>query len=253
MNLAINARDAMPKGGRLTIGSSNVEISGEVPGCTPAVPGSYVALTVSDTGCGMDRETMSHIFEPFFTTKPVGKGTGLGLSTVYGIVQQSGGCICLNSEPNKGTTFRICLPSFAGPDSVLPSGAVQARQRAESKTVLLVEDEEALRESIATQLEAAGYRVLRAEEGNAALLAAQSHKEPIDLLITDIVMPKMSGQELAARLQLAHPETRVLYMSGYADDIVLGGLDGLAFIQKPFPFAEVINKVREILEASPAK
>jgi PAS domain S-box-containing protein len=248
MNLAINARDAMPDGGTLTIATETVNVVEKLPACKAPLT-SCVALSVSDTGTGMDEETRSHIFEPFFTTKPLGKGTGLGLSTVYGIVQQSGGCISVDSQPGAGTTFTIYLPVHNAPLTPTVQSPAQDTPHGSHRTVLLVEDELSLRDAIAAQLEASGFTVLRAQEGNHALALAREHEGAIDLLITDIVMPRMRGQELAQQLQAMHPETRVLYMSGYADDLGTGSVDSQFFIEKPFRFSDIQHRVQEILAA----
>jgi two-component system cell cycle sensor histidine kinase/response regulator CckA len=249
MNLAVNARDAMPEGGRLTIETANVEVEESYARQRLGVTsGPYVMMAVSDTGCGMTEEVQAHIFEPFFTTKGPEKGTGLGLATVYGIVKQSGGNIWVYSEPAKGTTFKVYLPRVedpgprAGPPPVkAPAGGTE--------TVLLVEDDEKVREVIALALKDAGYTVLEARSGEDALLLAE-RGEPIELVITDLVMPGMSGREMADRWRARHPETRTLFMSGYTDATFQqqAGLPaGVAFIQKPFAPSALARKVREVL------
>jgi two-component system, cell cycle sensor histidine kinase and response regulator CckA len=252
VNLVVNARDAMPKGGRLTIATAEVDISDpntsehhQVP------PGRYVALRVTDTGIGMDRETQGHVFEPFFTTKPRAHGTGLGLATVYGIVRQSGGHVTLDSAPGAGTTFCIYLPSVDEPVTPVSAPAAVAAPAAGTGTVLLAEDEHLVRILARKTLEQAGYHVLVAAGAPEALAIAQHHDGPIDLLLTDVVMPEMSGRDLTHRLTELRPDVRVLYMSGYSDEAVArhGVLDdGTAFIQKPFTPGELARKVREVLE-----
>jgi len=215
-------------------------------------PGPYVMLSIADTGHGMDRETQSRIFEPFFTTKEKGKGTGLGLSTVYGIIKQSGGYVFAQSEVGRGTTFRIYLPRVE--DSAEPCSA-PASQAASggSETVLLVEDEESVRQLVRETLQAKGYQVLEAENGEAALLIANAHQGSIDVLITDVVMPGMSGRELSKKLYEARPKTKVLYLSGYTEDAIMhqGVFEaGTAFLQKPFTLQMLSRKVRDVLRGS---
>ncbi|MBI4465481.1 MAG: PAS domain S-box protein [Acidobacteria bacterium] len=251
MNLVVNARDAMPQGGRLTIETANVELDEAYARLhTPCQPGPYVLLAVSDTGVGMDGQTRARIFEPFFTTKPLGKGTGLGLAMVYGIVKQSDGYIWVYSEPGHGTTFKIYLPWVEATEQVS-----QVRRAAEpsprgSETVLVVEDEPAVRELAREFLESSGYQVLDADGGAAALELVKHHSGPLHLLLTDVIMPKMSGKELVAELAKLLPETKVLYMSGYTDEIIgnLGILESVTqFVQKPFTRDALANQVREVL------
>jgi two-component system cell cycle sensor histidine kinase/response regulator CckA len=252
MNLAVNARDAMPQGGKLTIETKTVYLDEEYAKHHIAViPGHYVMLAVSDNGIGIDEQTQARIFEPFFTTKEVGKGTGLGLSTVYGIVKQSGGNIWVYSEIGRGTTFRVHLPC-------VDEGAQRYKRTTETEediqgteTILLAEDEEMVRKLAREVLEMYGYQVLEAVDGDAALLICEQHKQAIHLLITDVIMPGMSGRGLADRLLQVRPEMKVLYMSGYTDDAIVhqGVLDeGTNFIQKPFSTNDLARKVREVLQ-----
>jgi PAS domain S-box-containing protein len=254
MNLAVNARDAMPQGGKLTIETANVELDSTYARLHTSVnPGPYVMLAVSDTGTGMDAPTQAHIFEPFFTTKDKGKGTGLGLATVYGIVKQSGGNIWVYSEPGRGATFKIYLPRVQQPAREAGAGRAAAGSAQGHETILLVEDEPALRGMVRSVLESKGYKVLEARHGEDALIVSEQHRGAINLLLTDVVMPGMSGRELAEHLVHAHREMRVLYMSGYTDDaIVHHGVLGsdMAFLQKPFTPDGVARKVREVLDAA---
>jgi PAS domain S-box-containing protein len=251
MNLAVNARDAMPKGGRLTIETSNADLDDAYRRQHPGVSaGRYVMLAVSDTGLGMPPEVKAHIFEPFFTTKEPGKGTGLGLATVHGIVKQSGGHIWVYSEPEHGTSFKIYIPRADQAAESVEPGTVATELPRGTETVLLVEDEGALRELVSECLESLGYTILDARHGAEALKVCERHDGPIHLLITDVVMPGMSGRELAAQLLSTRPRTRVLYMSGYTDDaVVLHGVlaEDVAFLQKPFTELTLARKVREVL------
>ncbi len=253
MNLCVNARDAMPKGGKITIETNNVQLGEEFAGQQLSAPaGEYVMLAVSDTGCGMDAGTQARIFEPFFTTKEVGKGTGLGLATVYGIVKQSGGSIWVYSEVGQGTTFKIYLPSVQGNAERIKTDTVVSDLSVGVETVLLVEDEEVVREMAMEILQECGYHVLQAKDGHEALQLAGQHDGEIHLMLTDVVMPRMSGRELSEQLTPLRPETRVLYMSGYTDDAIVhhGVLDeGTAFIGKPFSMHALARKVRETLDA----
>ena len=256
LNLSINARDAMPKGGRLTIETSNVHLSEEYSHDHVSVrPGQYVMLAVSDNGCGMDAETQGHIFEPFFTTKEVGKGTGLGLATVYGIVQQSEGTIWLYSEVGQGTAFKIYLPCAEVSVKEVEVEADDFESLQGTETVLLVEDEAVVREMATEILRDSGYHVLEAKHGPEAIILARQHSGVIDLMLTDVVMPQMSGRELAEQLSPSRRDMKVLYMSGYTDDAIVhhGVLDeGTAFIGKPFTPSALARKVREILDAAVA-
>jgi two-component system, cell cycle sensor histidine kinase and response regulator CckA len=252
MNLVVNSKDAMPTGGKINIQTANARLNNEDRRreYTYIQPGIYVVLSVTDTGEGMDKETQSRIFEPFFTTKEKGKGTGLGLSTVYGIIKQSGGYVLVESEPRLGTTFRIYLPRVE--DTLEPAGPMGASrsQAIGSETVLLVEDEESVRQLVRETLESKGYKVLEAENGEAALQIVSDYSGKIDVLITDVVMPGMSGRELSARLCASYPETKVLYLSGYTEDAIVheGVVDpDTAFLQKPFTLQMLSRKVREVL------
>jgi two-component system, cell cycle sensor histidine kinase and response regulator CckA len=249
MNLVVNAKDAMPDGGKLTIETQNIAVDGNHRrGQTFIRPGHYVMLSVSDTGMGMDKETQSRIFEPFFTTKEKGKGTGLGLSTVYGIVKQSGGYVMVQSEEEQGTTFQIYLPRVEG--AAEKHAAPVARAAAGgTETILLVEDEESVRQLVRETLAGKGYRVIEADNGEAGLAAADG-EEKIDLVITDVVMPGMGGRELVQQLAKTRPGTKVLYLSGYTEDAVgnEGTMEsGTAFLQKPFTLQTLSRKVREVL------
>ncbi len=252
MNLAINARDAMPQGGKLLIESDNVVLDEAYARLhLPTQPGSYVCLAVSDTGCGMDEATQSRIFEPFFTTKEHGQGTGLGLATVYGIVKQSSGFIWVYSELGHGTTFKIYLPRVVAPADSVPPATHWSELPQGMETVLLVEDEPEVRWLVRDMLQRLGYTVLEARHGIEVQVLSIQHQGPIHLLITDVVMPQMSGREIAERLTTEHPETKVLYMSGYTDDAIVrhGVLAAdIAFLQKPFTPEALARKVREVLD-----
>ena len=253
MNLAVNARDAMPQGGELTIETANVTLDEEhASGRRDVRAGSYVMLAVSDTGVGMDVETRQRVFEPFFTTKDKGKGTGLGLATVFGVVKQSGGHIELRSELGEGTTFEVYLPKVSSvpdaPTSQRPSPDVHRG----NETILLVEDDDQVRAVARSILRRKGYVVLEASGGEEARLLREQHKAEIDLLLTDVVLPQMSGRRLVDHLLAIRPAMRVVFMSGYAGDAILhhGVLEsGFAFIQKPLTPASLTRKVREVLDS----
>jgi PAS domain S-box-containing protein len=252
MNLVVNARDAMPQGGRLTIATVNVELgSGDARDGVDVKPGPYVQLTVTDSGCGMDAETMARVFEPFFTTKEKGRGTGLGLSTTYGIVKQSGGYVWVASEPGRGTTFTIQLPRTSSGETASMSPPPASAGARGSETILVVEDEAALRDIVRRALEGAGYRVLTAADGDEALLAGQYRPGGIDLLLTDVVMPHMGGRRLAQELARVRPALRVLYMSGHDDEAIAkhGVIEpGTDLLGKPFSAAQLVARVRAALD-----
>jgi len=253
VNLAVNARDAMPKGGKLTIETANAELDASyVRQHEPVRPGAYVMLAVSDTGVGMDAATKARIFEPFFTTKEKGKGTGLGLATVYGIVKQSGGYIWAYSEPGQGATFKVYFPRVDEPAAAPARPPRRPAHLRGTETILLVEDDELVRHSTRRMLEAHGYRLLVAASGAEALKLVEAHVEPIHLVVTDVVMPGMSGREVVDRLRARRPDLKTLYLSGYTDEaIVHHGIiePGIPFLQKPFTLEALGRKVREVLDA----
>ena len=256
MNLAVNARDAMPSGGNLDIQTTNMEIDHAFTRDHPgSKAGSYVMLSIADSGTGMSPETIAHIFEPFFTTKKVGEGTGLGLATVYGVVKQSNGYIWVDSEPGKGSTFQIYLPRYLDaeqdPIAKLKSEAREKPQG--SEMILLVEDADPLRKLAQTFLESNGFRVLSASSGEAALEIAAGHSGSFDLLLTDVVMPGMNGRVLAEQLSMRQPGLKVLFMSGYTDSFIAGhGVlqEGTNLLHKPFTEEVLISKVREVLDGA---
>jgi PAS domain S-box-containing protein len=252
MNMAVNARDAMPKGGKLTIETANVLLSEDYAAShIDCKPGHHVMLAMTDTGCGMAGDVLAHIFEPFFTTKDVGKGTGLGLAMVFSIVQQSGGCIHVYSEPEHGTTFKIYLPAVSEQVTTKKNSPANLQVKG-TETILLVEDEEAVRSMALVSLQMHGYTVLTATDGEDALRLVKEHSESLDLVLTDVVMPKVSGPELAGTLRAEFPHVKVLFMSGYTDDAVVrhGLLEADApFIQKPYTPLALAQKVRQVLDA----
>jgi CheY-like chemotaxis protein len=251
MNLAVNARDSMPQGGQLSIETKNAELDESYTNAHPeARPGRFVMLAISDNGCGMTPEVKARIFEPFYTTKSVGQGTGLGLAVVHGIIKQSGGNIDVYSEVGIGTTFRIYLPTVQQPAAGTQSEAPELASQG-CETILLVEDEESVRELATLVLQGCGYTVMTAPEGLAALQLMATCRQKIDLLLTDVVMPRMGGRKLAETLLAQHPELRVLFMSGYTDDAVVrhGVLQANAnFLQKPFTPNSLAKKVRDVLD-----
>jgi nitrogen-specific signal transduction histidine kinase len=251
VNLVVNARDAMPEGGTIVVETRTVTVTGDhARSGEDAVPGEYVTIAVRDTGTGMTDEVRSHLFEPFFTTKSPGKGTGLGLATSYGIARQSGGHIAAYTEVGRGTTMRVYLPlAHAGPE---PAEADAAPPRGGSETILLVEDEPGVRRVAAHVLGARGYRVLETASGEEALRVLEAHPDEIHLLLTDVVLPGLGGRELAERAAELRRDLKILFASGYTDDVVLQHrlvTDDVPFIQKPFAAASLSRKVREVLDA----
>jgi CheY-like chemotaxis protein len=251
MNLVVNARDAMPSGGRLAVETANVELDGAFLKDGPVRPGAYVLLAVTDEGVGMDEATMERLFEPFFTTKDRGQGTGLGLATVYGIVKQSGGYIWVYSEPNQGATFKVYLPRADGDDPVEDAPSIRETVAGGSETVLVVEDEEAVRFLTRTILEKAGYRVVDASDARQAEALFEQDASRFQLLVTDVIMPGLTGPELFQRLAQRRPDLKVLYVSGYTDDTIVHQRQltvGVGFLQKPFTADALTRRVRAVLD-----
>jgi signal transduction histidine kinase len=253
MNLAVNARDAMPHGGKLTVKTSNVEVNEAEASQRPAmIPGSYAKITVTDTGCGMDEETKTHIFEPFYSTKEAGKGTGLGLATAYGIVKQSRGFIWVETELGRGTTFEIFLPRTTERPGSQPEGDAMPGLKRGTETVLIAEDEDGVRDLAHQFLKRAGYKVLEARDGAEAIAISERYTSPIHLLLSDVVMPRMSGKELAETLMEARPTLKVVLMSGYSDFHQEGRAGGkFASMTKPFSLTSLLDKVDEVLHGAP--
>jgi len=252
----VNARDAMPQGGRLTIQTGEFrQDAAAFRRRQDLQPGRYAVLSVTDTGCGMDEEVQRRIFEPFFTTKDPGRGTGLGLSMAYGIITQCGGAIRVESTPGKGATFRIYLPiTEEAPRAAEPTLTRAVPERGH-ETILVVEDEQQVRDLAVRVLESRGYRVLSAADGQAALRLCHEHDGPLDLLLTDVIMPELNGRQLADRILRLRPGIRVVYMSGYIDDAIVsqGQLPpGTAFVAKPFTLDALAAKVRQALDGEPA-
>jgi PAS domain S-box-containing protein len=250
MNLAINARDAMPKGGHFEIKTQNIELDAAYAAAHPPMhPGPYVKLSVADSGIGMDAETQAHIFEPFFTTKERGKGTGLGLAMVYGVVKQSGGFIWVTSEAGRGTAFAVYLPQVEEPITRASKPSVATATSQGSETILLVEDDEALRAATCEFLQSRGYTVLAAADGAEAMRVCEQHTGTIDVILTDLVMPGVDGVELAKAVATRYPNICVLYMSGYTDRFVEGLNAETVLLQKPFTLAVLASKLRALLAA----
>jgi CheY-like chemotaxis protein len=252
MNLCVNARDAMPNGGKLTVKTENLSINAEAARERPALlPADYAVLIVSDTGAGMTKEVQGHIFEPFYTTKGLEKGTGLGLSTVYGIVKQSGGYIWVESEPGRGSSFTIYLPAVEAPLTTTAANEATVAE-GQGEIVLLVEDEEALREAISTYLNLHGYTVLDAGDAQQALQIESEHGKSIHVLLTDMILPGVNGAELAQELAKKHPNMSIIYMSGYTDRVMDCTIESstVGYLQKPFPLESLLQKLREMIAAT---
>jgi len=252
LNLVVNARDAMPSGGRVVVATRNLELdASRVDRYSDVQPGAYVELSVSDTGVGMSGEVLEHLFEPFFTTKERGSGTGLGLPTVYGIVRQAGGSVAVDSTPGRGSRFTVLLPRCAGEGKTAAAATAVTPPAGAHETILIAEDNAEVRGLAGNILQRCGYRILAAPNAEAALRLAEKHPDPIHLLLTDVVMPGVSGKELAGLLAQSHPETRCLYMSGYTADVIgrRGVLEaGTELLPKPFTPASLQAKVRMVLD-----
>jgi CheY-like chemotaxis protein len=253
MNLVVNARDAMPNGGKLTIETATLHLSESFTAKQLGVkPGLHVAVSITDTGAGMDEETLSHLFEPFFTTKEPGRGTGLGLATAYGIIRQSGGAIAMLSELGQGTTARIYLPvAEIKPEAAAAERIAAPADLTGAETILLVEDEARVRKLIAGILTTRGYTVLEATRGEEAIRLARTHEGPVDLALVDVVMPEMSGPDLIREIEPLRPGMRVLYISGYTEEAMVhhGIPESGAFLRKPFLPDALARKIREVLDA----
>jgi CheY-like chemotaxis protein len=253
MNLVVNARDAMPKGGKLTIETDNAFLDEDCIKNHAELnePGQYIMLAVSDSGCGMDAETQKRVFEPFFTTKSRDRGTGLGLATVYGIVKQHQGNVWLYSEPDKGTTFKIFFPKFIDKGQTPETPTSHAVSLNGSETVLVVEDDKMVRGFISETLQAHGYTIIEAEGPEEALKLSSNYNGTIQLLLTDVIMPEMNGRELYEKLSLMRPQTKVIFVSGYTDDVIVHHNileEGVNFIQKPFMISTLTQKIRKVLD-----
>jgi CheY-like chemotaxis protein len=252
MNLVVNARDAMPAGGVINIETSNLTVNKRTVKHKAQPLGSYIQLAITDNGTGMDLKTQERIFEPFFTTKEIGKGTGLGLATVYGIVKQSNGFVWVESEIDRGTTFQVQFPRIDQAPKTVTAEKSSITIPNGSETILLVEDEEQIRRAAVEVLTILGYQVYEAGNGIQALQLAELFTKPIHLLITDIVMPRMNGKDLAEKIKSLHPETKILFISGYTDDLISRGgtlEENVHFLGKPFSHQQLALKVRETLDA----
>jgi CheY-like chemotaxis protein len=251
-NLAVNSRDAMPEGGKLMVETANTIVDADF--CKShggLTPGDFVMLAVTDTGCGVDRETLDHVFEPFFTTKPEGKGTGLGLATVYGIAKQNNGFVYIYSELGRGTTVKVYLPRYVGHEAAVPAPPKEGSPAGGWETILLVEDESQIRQLAKTILETLGYRVLEASSPGEAIVLCEKHPRSIHLLLTDMVMPNMNGKELEGKIRAMMPRVRTLFMSGYTGDVIAqhGVFDETVhFLPKPFSVRSLAEKVRQVLD-----
>jgi hypothetical protein len=252
LNLVLNARDAMPRGGELRIESSAVELDSSKPAGRLYRPGRYVRLRISDTGAGMDREAVARVFEPFFTTKQPGNGTGLGMAVVHSIITQAGGYISAASEPGKGSTFEILLPCIGTFRKITEFTGERAAAGDPPLTILLVEDEDAVRRQLHAYLERQGYQLLEASSAEAAELIAETYEDPIHVLVTDVVMPCMAGPQLAERLVALRPDMKVLFITGYRHDHLASSLSinqGINVLPKPFPPAELVRRIRAMVAA----